>query len=253
MRLLLPFATICVLVSCTDSFENPKQFKRQPIAVELMDDIELHLEYDKKGLLLKETLFQRFGDPIEGVYEYDNEGRIKAVKTTVPGGINREVAYRNGEIKSIEETQLDLDSSEQLVRRFTISKYEKGRILDLSIEIPNRPRLAYSYEYLGNGNLIRLNEYSIDGHGKRSLKKYKLFTYKHRRNLLKGNFAFMHDIPTFYAQNLVLDQKCYSPDDVLLYSETYEYEYEKGEPVEMTVTGVDSAGNDSLRWMKFTF
>lgn len=253
MRILLPLATAFLLVSCTDSFENPNQFKRQPIAVEFMNGKELHLEYDKKGTLLKETLFQRFGDPIEGMYEYDGEGRISSVKTSVVGGINREVTYRNGNISSIEETLLDDDNNEELVRRLEVSKYEKGRILDISIETPEKTRVAYSYEYLSNGNLVRLNEYSFDGHGKRSLLKYKMYTYKHRRNLLKGNYAFMQDVPTFYAQNLVLDQRTFSPDDVLLYSENYGYEFEKGEPIEMTVTGVDSAGNDSLRWMKFTF
>lgn len=252
MRLLLFFLPL-LLLACSDSFEEPNRFKNQPVAVTKMDGSILQLTYGEKGVLEKERLLSDNGELVEGIYEYDLEGRLRRVRAV--GGIDRKVSYQGGELAAIEEVILDTATgNEKLLRRFNINKYEKGRVVEMTVENAlNGKKKAYKYEYLSNGNLLRINEYGFDGHSNKTLQRYKRYTYKQRKNLLKGNYAFMTDIPSFFTRNLPLRQTVYSPTDVLVYSEDYEYEFESGKPSKIRVKGIDSAGIDSLLITRFTY
>lgn len=254
MRFFFLFVPL-LLFSCQDTFEDPQSFKNQPASFQVGRGPKVQLIYGEKGVLLTERILTDNGNVVQGTYEYDSEGRLLRISASKTGGIDRKVTYRNGELSVIDEIQVDtFNNTEELLVRYNINKYEKGRVVEMTVEnrMTGRKR-AFEYEYLSNGNLLNVNEFGFDGHIKRSLQSYTRYTYKHRKNLLKGNYAFMTDVTSFYTRNLPLSQTVYSPKDEIIYQQDYEYEFESGKPVKMRAVGVDSSGADSIRVLRFTY
>ena len=184
--------------SCEVVIEDPKRFKN--ITTKQMTDSQMEIikEYDKRGILKKQTMIKEYSDTVV-TYHYDNNGYLKSINwiynslgrddvyCEFPDPASYKVYYYN--ILAVRKTT-SIDSEYGETTKWIYEYDEAGRTVKKKVYgtlegEPTHLLVSKKYHYDSNGLLKKEVITDYDSFGEKNMISKKKYVYDDHANLIK--------------------------------------------------------------------